>query len=354
MHPALDYPSIVLDTIPEAYVCLDSDFRFTFVNRAALPLFGKMPAEIVGRELWDVYPSSRGTPLELGCRRAMAERMMVTTQHCFEPSQTCHSITVMPNSQGGLCVKFSELSERQQMEDAQQKSEEKFSKAFRSSPVPMCIVDIDQNYCFLDVNEAFERVSGYQREEIVGRTASEIGFFGDPQIMEEGKRRLLEEGGYRHLEARFYKKSGDLAICLVSSERITLNGNFCAISGAIDITDRRQAVQALQESEELYRRLFEVEPDALLLVDLESGQILAANAAASTLYGYDREELLSMNGFDLSAEPEQTVQARIELPTFIPLRWHRRKDGTILPVDGFQLLFRAAGPLSLSQCHYSF
>ena len=59
MHAALDYPSIVLDTILEAYVCLDSDFRFTFANRAALSLFGKMQAEIMGKELWDVYPSSR-------------------------------------------------------------------------------------------------------------------------------------------------------------------------------------------------------------------------------------------------------------------------------------------------------
>jgi PAS domain S-box-containing protein len=132
-------------------------------------------------------------------------------------------------------------------------------------------------------------------------------------------------------------------ICLTSAERITLNGNLCAIAGAVDITDRRQAEQALQDSEELYRRLFEVEPDALVLADRESGQILAANAAASTLYGYDREELLSMNGFDLSAEPDKTVQARIVLPTFIPLRWQKKKDGTIFPVEASICYFELKG-----------
>src|SRR5215471_713992 len=69
MDPALEGPWIVLDTIPEAYVRLDNDFRFTFVNRAALSLLGKMPAELLGKKLWDVYPSSAGTPLDLRCRR---------------------------------------------------------------------------------------------------------------------------------------------------------------------------------------------------------------------------------------------------------------------------------------------
>ena len=68
MDPALEGPLIVLDTIPEAYVRLDNDFRFTFVNRAALSLLGKMPAELLGKKLWDIYPSSAGTPLDLaGC-----------------------------------------------------------------------------------------------------------------------------------------------------------------------------------------------------------------------------------------------------------------------------------------------
>ena len=61
--------------------------------------------------------------------------------------------------------------------------------------------------------------------------------------------------------------------------------------------------------------------------------MLAANAAATVLYGYSREELLSMNRIDLSAEPEKTIRATMEMTTFIPLRWHRKKDGTVFPVE---------------------
>jgi PAS domain S-box-containing protein len=122
-----------------------------------------------------------------------------------------------------------------------------------------------------------------------------------------------------------------------------LDGHLCSIAGALDITDRRQAERAIQESDDLYRRLFEMEPDGLLLVDRESGRILAANSAAATLYGYDHEELLSMNGFDLSAEAEKTLQAKIELLTFIPLRWQKKKNGTIFPVEASICYFDLKG-----------
>src|SRR5215472_2061400 len=133
MDPALEGPLIVLDTVPEAYVRLDSDFRFTFVNRAALALLGKMPSELLGKKLWDVYPSSAGTALDLACRRAMAEHIVVTTQHGLT-SQERHSVEVMPDSRGGICVKFSDVGGHRLMEEPVQNPEEEFHKVFRYSP----------------------------------------------------------------------------------------------------------------------------------------------------------------------------------------------------------------------------
>jgi PAS domain-containing protein len=97
----------------------------------------------------------------------MAERIVVTTQHGFT-SQAWHSVVVMPDSRGGICLKFSDASEHKLMEAPPQKSEEEFYEVFRCSPYPLCVIDSDA-HCFLDVNEAFERVSGYRRNEAVGR-----------------------------------------------------------------------------------------------------------------------------------------------------------------------------------------
>jgi PAS domain-containing protein len=71
---------------------------------------------------------------------------------------------------------FSDIGDQRLAGAALQKSEEKFSKGFRFSPAAMFIDGIDTD-CFLDINEAFERISGYRPEEVVGRTLSELGLF---------------------------------------------------------------------------------------------------------------------------------------------------------------------------------
>jgi PAS domain S-box-containing protein len=106
-----------------------------------------------------------------------------------------------------------------------------------------------------------------------------------------------------------------------------------------DITERKGVEEALRQSEERYRTLFDLESDAVFMVDNESGRLLEANAGAASLYGYSREEFLAMKNTDLSAEPEDTRRVTAETPVAadrivrIPLRYHRRKDGTVFPVE---------------------
>jgi formate hydrogenlyase transcriptional activator len=96
---------------------------------------------------------------------------------------------------------------------------------------------------------------------------------------------------------------------------------------------RKRADQELRRSEERYRRLFEVESDAILLVDFETGRIFDANAAAEKMYGYDREELLLLELNAISADPEKNLRSIAADESSVPLRWHRRKNGGILPVE---------------------
>ena len=101
----------------------------------------------------------------------MTERIVVELEQYSESRCRWYAVTILPDSNGGIVVRFSDITDRKLMENALRKSEEKFSKAFRSSPAAMCIVDVDRNSPFLEINETFERVTGFQRDEIIGRTS---------------------------------------------------------------------------------------------------------------------------------------------------------------------------------------
>ncbi|MEI8334028.1 MAG: MEDS domain-containing protein, partial [Chloroflexota bacterium] len=106
-----------------------------------------------------------------------------------------------------------------------------------------------------------------------------------------------------------------------------------------DLADRSRVEEELRASEARYRELFDVASDALFLIDPKTGRILDANLAASEMYGYERAELLAMRNADLSAEPEETRRLTPGPPTdedarvHIPVRLHRREDGTVFPVE---------------------
>ena len=104
-----------------------------------------------------------------------------------------------------------------------------------------------------------------------------------------------------------------------------------------EIDERRRAEEALRGSEERYSRMFDLDPDALLVIDSATVRILDANAAATHMYGFSREELLALSFAELSAEPEATRDTLGAVngaeATFVPLRHHRRRNGESFPVE---------------------
>ena len=119
---------------------------------------------------------------------------------------------------------------------------------------------------------------------------------------------------------------------------VPLNQMLRRLAESLELSSRkieelRRTEEALREGEEKYRELFEMVSDALFLIDNKEGWLLEVNPSAVNLYGYHRQALLGMKNTDVSAEPDSTRSATVTGRTFVPVRWHRKKDGTVFPVE---------------------
>ncbi|MBE9223866.1 response regulator [Phormidium sp. LEGE 05292] len=128
-------------------------------------------------------------------------------------------------------------------------SEEKFAKAFRSSPNPITITRLSDG-CHIEVNDAFCQMIGYSNKEIIGSTAIELNLWVNLSDRTRLFELLTQNSRIRNFEFDFRTKDGDIKTALLAAEIIEVSGETCVISVSQDITDRKQAELALQQAKE--------------------------------------------------------------------------------------------------------
>src|SRR6516165_9827616 len=101
---------IALDSLPDAYIRLDSDFRCTFLNLAAQLLLGNAREKLVGNTLWDVYPGNDEKALEDGFRRTHADGVAFSADLYEHPRNRHYAITAMPDQGDGILVRCSDIT----------------------------------------------------------------------------------------------------------------------------------------------------------------------------------------------------------------------------------------------------
>lgn len=217
-------------------------------------------------------------------------------------------------------------------------TEERFRLAFTTSPDAVNINRLSDGL-YVDINQGFTTITGYQRAEVIGRSSLELNIWADPEDREILVRRLRNHGLVRNQQARFRMKNGSLRSALMSAAVIRLHGEPHILSITRDITERTLLEDALRESEGRYRTLFEDHAAVKLLINPQTGAILDANHAAAAFYGWSRSELKGMNIGQINTLPPERVRAemaRADSRQNIQFEFqHRRADGSVRDVQVF-------------------
>jgi two-component system cell cycle sensor histidine kinase/response regulator CckA len=235
-------------------------------------------------------------------------------------------------SPAGFVAAGTDVTERRAQEEGLRRSEELFSRAFQASPAAISISTLDDGK-YLYVNERFLQFIGRGRQEVIGRTALDLAFWGDPTDRERIVALLRRGGSLRDVPVAIQRHDGERRQALVSLELVDLGGQACLLGLSYDVTERHRAEEAVRKSEERFRALVENSSEAVVLVDGRGG-VVYQSPSAFRILGYSAEERLGRPAFEL-VHPDDVARARTTLQACLtstapqPLQARvRRKDGS--------------------------
>ena len=195
-----------------------------------------------------------------------------------------------------------DIEKRKRIEEALRVSEDRYRLIYESAPDAITISrSVDGQ--FLEVNNAFCRLTGYTRDEIIGSTSVELKLFDNPQARKQFIQYLKKKGAISGLEVKYINRDGKTSDALLAGKILNYDDEDCVMAVVTDITRQKEAEAALKESEEKYRLLAENANDAIFII--QDGQIKFPNPKAALLGDYLSEKADVAQFFDHIHEDER-------------------------------------------------
>jgi two-component system sensor histidine kinase UhpB len=321
----------VFENAPDAFYIMDLEGHFLDVNRASQEMVGLSREELVGRTFLEagIIPADGAEKtlklmeqVRRGAPTAPDEVRLIRSSGGMVDVE----VRSFPLELGGRHVWLGiarDITDRKSVESALRESEEQYRSLFEQS-LDAIFINLP-NGTSVDANQAWLDLFGYTREDL--KTLRVTDVYADANDRAEFLRKMEQDGRVED-DVRFKRKDGSILLChrAVVARRDEY-GRVTAFQGIVrDVTEQRAREEALRTSEEEYRRIFEQSRDSIHIASVD-GRILRVNEAATELFGYSREELLSMHVKDLYANPEEREKV---------VRRARRKNG----LRNFELVLR--------------
>lgn len=225
--------------------------------------------------------------------------------------------------------------QRTQAEEALLESEKKYRLVVDNANEGIVIT---QDGMLKFANPAIAEFTGFTEKALKESSFLEYVHPDDREmVIEHHRKRLSGEEIPRPYSFRMIDRKGHTRWIQNNGVLVEWEGRPATLNFLLDNTERKTAVDALAESEEKYRQLFEGESDAVMIFDAETLQFEDANPATLNLFGYSKAEFLTLTVEDISAEKDKTRNSVDKVirddsrSTKVPLRYFKRKDGSVFP-----------------------
>jgi two-component system, cell cycle sensor histidine kinase and response regulator CckA len=209
--------------------------------------------------------------------------------------------------------------------------DDKFAKAFHASPDSVIISTLTDGR-ILEVNEGFESISEYSRDEAVGKTSAELNLWTIVENREKLTIALRANKPVRDIEMNFLRKSGDQFTGLVSMQNFDLDGEPCIVSVVRDITEQKLAVEALRQSREQLQALTDHSSIAISWANMQ-GDILYSNKKFRDTYGYTLEDMPTVAHWLELAYPDPEYREILVGKWNLAIARAAKDNGEIKPIE---------------------
>lgn len=278
----------LLTLVDEPMFALDREGRFRYVNPAALRLKGLHENDLFGQCLWEIFPQARGSLVHEYFTRAEATPAPIQFESFDASLHAWFDVHLYP-SEDGLWVTFRDITSRKASELALQDSERRFRQLFENVPVALYRTSTDGK--LLDVNPALVKMLKYPDVgAFMSVNAADV--YVDPVDRQTWQAMLARNTGVAVFEMRDRCFDGSIIwVRDTATAVLDANGGIMYYQGTLeDITERKEAEEALRESEARFRLLATASDDVIWDWDIVSGAV-HWNAALKTVFGFSPEDI---------------------------------------------------------------
>jgi PAS domain S-box-containing protein len=269
------------ESITDVFFAMDEKLRYTYWNKASEELLGISAKDALGKSIYDIVPDDESTRRAVNAyRRALVtkEPQHFVNERSLGGRDYVFDISAYP-TKGGLCVYVKDITERRKLEKALEESEQYYRHIFDNAPFGIGFSSIDGKV--ITLNKAMEAITGYSAEDFTTINLADI--YVDRADREILLQEIRKRGDVVDYPAQLRRKDGTIYDALLAIRLTTIGDKEFVQTICHDITERKRAEESLKESEERYRALVELSPEAIFVAS--EGRHVFTNSAGLKLFG---------------------------------------------------------------------